>query len=227
VVDTVVDVVVCTVSCVTNCVWSCFSEAVEYVYTCTVNTVMNVLMSFGECLSAVVSAVNDAVGDMCGFDLIPTGCSGVWECVSEGVSNALSFFECGFQILLDMLENMVMANLRCLPNLADGIRAALFPPEAIIVTTVFEALWDFGERVVNGIYEEAAAVDIDFCWNSAPAASFTDCGAFDFVGSMTLWDVLDIIGMAQKFADTVSKFTNCLTKTTSFPGLSWGIPPPS
>ncbi|CAK0903767.1 unnamed protein product [Prorocentrum cordatum] len=226
VVDTVVDVVVCTVSCVTNCVWSCFTEAVEYVYTCVVDTVVNVLMSFGECLSAVMNAVNDAVGNMCGFDLIPTGCSGVWDCISEGASNALSFFECGFSILLDVLENMVMANLRCLPNIADGIRAALFPPEAIIATTVFEALWDFGERVVNGIYSEAAAVSIDFCWNSAPTAEFTDCGAFDFVSSMTIWDVLDVFGMAQRFADTVAKFTNCLTKTTSLPGLSFGIPTP-
>ncbi|CAK0902607.1 unnamed protein product [Prorocentrum cordatum] len=183
-------------------------------------------MSFGECLSAVVNAVNDAVGDMCGFDLIPTSCSGVWDCISDGVSNALSFFECGFSILLDILKNMVMANLRCLPNIADGIRAALFPPEAIIATTVFEALWNFGERVVNGIYSEAAAVSIDFCWNSAPTAEFTDCGAFDFVSSMTIWDVLDVFGMAQRFADTVAKFTNCLTKTTSLPGLSFGIPTP-
>jgi hypothetical protein len=81
---------------------------------------------------------------------------------------ALEFLECGFQILLDALANLVMTNLRCLPTIADGIRAALFPPEAIIATAVFEALWDFGESVVNGIYEEASSVNIDFCWNDAP-----------------------------------------------------------
>jgi hypothetical protein len=138
---------------------------------------------------------------------------------------ALSFFECGFSMLLDALENMVMANLRCIPNIADAIYASLFPPEAIIATEVSLALWDLGQAVVNGIYSAASSVTWDFCWNDAPSVGFTDCGAFDFVESMSLWDAFDVVGAANRFADTVTRFTNCLSMTTNLPGVG-NVPTP-
>eukprot|EP00959_Pyramimonas_sp_CCMP1952_P102240 2138731-Pyramimonas_sp.AAC.1 len=110
-------------------------------------------MGFVECLRHLYSYVTST----CGTDLIPTSCGGVSDDISKARRCALSCFECGYTVLLGALETLAMTNLRCLPTIADGIRAALLPPEAIIATAVFEALRSFGESVVSGIYEEAAA----------------------------------------------------------------------
>ncbi|CAK0909787.1 unnamed protein product [Prorocentrum cordatum] len=137
-------------------------------------------MAFGDCVSVVV----DNVMESCGHELIPTECSGTWDCFTQAASSALDFFICGFPIILDSVLTMYGAN--CLPNVVDGIKDALFPPEIIVQTAVVEAIMDFGDAVYDGIYEASLTVasTLDWCWDDAPSAEFTDCDAFEMVASI-------------------------------------------